>query len=143
MTDHFSLRELTHSLTAERSVIDNTPPDAVIQSLHFTAAGLERIRALLSHPLYIRSGYRCQELNQLVGGSKNSQHMKGEAADFTCIDFGSPRNVAKYLERHVMILGIDQLIYEGTWVHVSFTLNPRYEVLTLQDRKYVRGIVGV
>lgn len=142
MTPHFSLKEFVYSETALDRGIDNMPSAEIKKQLHFTAAGMERLRAYIGFPIKITSGYRSLELNKAVGGSEGSQHIKGEACDFRCSAFGTPRQVALYLEPKVKILGIDQLILEHSWIHVSFTLNPRYEVLSLLGNgKYMTGIV--
>lgn len=43
--------------------------------------GLEELRALLDAPITISSGCRCPKHNAAVGGSPNSRHMLGQAAD--------------------------------------------------------------
>ncbi len=128
LTEHFSLLELTFSSTAERLGIDNTPPDDVIEHLKVTAAGLEKVRAVLGFPLHIDSGYRCDVLNAAVHGSKTSAHLDGYAADFICPAFGTPLEIV----RVIVGSGIqfDQCIQEGTWVHISFDPRMRKEVLT-------------
>lgn len=142
MSDHFSLIEFTYSKTASERNIDNTPPDSVITNLNFTMAGMERIRhALNEHQIQVLSGYRCPDLNQAVGGVENSQHVTGQACDFICPDFGTPFDIVFELIREMKVLGIDQMIMEGTWVHVSFTHTPRYQVMTLKDGKYLDGLV--
>lgn len=142
ITLNFTWREFSQSQKALELGIDNTPPDTLKRNLEWTAAGLERIRAALEFPITITSGYRSKELNEAIKGSVNSQHCKGEAVDFTCRDFGSPRNIALYLSQRIDILGIDQLIMEHSWVHCSFTTNPRGESLTLsKDGSYLKGIV--
>ncbi len=152
MTDHFTLKEFTFSATALRLGIDNSiKSDAQIQTAHATLAGLERIRAFLGGlPTKLNSGYRCAALNRAIGGVvdnpltpqiEQSQHEKCEAVDFTVPAFGGPREIVANLEDAVKFLGIDQLIYEGTWVHASFTLNPRYQVLSLHNGKYLPGLV--
>ncbi len=139
---HFTLSELIRSEIAVANGIDNAPGIDVINQLRFTMAGLERLRAYLGFPIKIRSGYRCVKLNDLVGGAKNSQHLDGAAADITCPAFGDPKRVAGFLLLKMAVLGIDQLILEGTWIHVSFTLEPRYQALTLlPEGKYTAGIV--
>lgn len=136
-----SRHELIRSKIAmERSII-NEPPIAVEEAIRITLAGCERVRAFLAFPMHIHSGYRCEELNEAVGGSKNSQHKRGEAVDFTCPDFGDPREVAVALQPNLRILGIDQMILESTWVHLSITLEPRCEVLTWTRGRYIPGIV--
>lgn len=129
---HFSRDELISSRIAQERGIPNTPPDHVLPALDFTRAGLERVRAALrSSPMAISSGYRSPALNAAVGGSKTSQHMVGLAADFTCPAFGPPEKIFEQLAPMLRLLGIDQLILEATWVHVSFTLEPRYQAIRL------------
>ena len=141
MSRHFSEHELVFSLKALELSIDNTPSEGIKNQLNFTAAGLERIRAFLGFPMEITSGYRSVALNTAVGGSINSQHCRGEAADFICPLFGTPEQVCLFLEPARYYLGIDQLIMEGSWVHVSFTLDPRYHVLTKHaDGTYSPGL---
>ena len=71
-------------------------------------------------PIRINSGYRCPELNDAVGGVKNSQHMRGEAAD---IHLPSVEKGLEYLAFLKTLPHVDQLIWEkkGTqnWIHVS------------------------
>ena len=140
MSDNFSIGDFLRSPMAEHAGISNFPTDDVKKQIYFTMAGLERVRAVLGFSIYVTSGYRSEALNYAVGGSVNSQHCRGEAVDFTCPLFGNPHDVAKFLSQWMRVLGIDQLIFEGTWVHCSFTLNPRYLALTKSGDKYITGI---
>ena len=128
LSSHFSVQEFIQSDTALRKGIDNTPSPEVLENLRMLAGALERVRAILNSPLRITSGYRCPKLNSAVGGSKNSAHLKGLAADFVCPGFGTPEHVMRELVKHKDQLGYDQLIYEGTWIHFS-----------LPDEGYPRG----
>lgn len=130
LSPHFSLTELTRSDIALRRGLDNTPPESLMDNAYELAAGLERIRDLLGVPMIISSGYRAHRVNTLVGGSSSSQHCQFQAADFTAPEYGSPQDVAKMIMDHAEGIGFDQLIYEGAWVHVSFTHEPRRSVLT-------------
>lgn len=142
MSKHFSEAELCLSRAAQDANIQNDPPEEVRRALLFTMAGMERVRACLGgKPIRIHSGYRCAALNALVGGSPNSQHMRGEAIDFTCSEFGTNKAIAVRLAFQAEVLGIDQVILEQTWVHVSFSLDPRYEALTRSGGGYLKGIV--
>lgn len=141
LTEHFTLEEFTRSQMAQRYDIDNNPSVDVVKNLMFTAAGLERVRALLGFPVTVSSGYRCAELNKLVGGAANSQHLQGQAVDFVCPLFGTPLQVCTFLSQWMSAAGIDQMIMEGTWVHCSFTHNPRREILTMKDGRYLSGII--
>ena len=44
-------------------------------------SALEKIRLRYGQPITITSGCRCEAHNKAVGGSQNSQHLKGRAAD--------------------------------------------------------------
>jgi zinc D-Ala-D-Ala carboxypeptidase len=146
LTPHFSIREAICSSVAIARKIDNTPPEALLPAIERTAEGMERIRAYLGgKPITIHSWYRSPELNRAVGGARASQHMRGEAVDFTAPHFGSVRETARALAPKVRELGIDQLILEHSWIHVSFAEVPRYELLTVEligNRvSYARGIL--
>lgn len=130
LSTHFTLEEMTTSDTAVRLGIDNTPSAQVIDALYTTTAGLERVRTILGVPLIVSSGYRCPKLNTAVHGAKTSQHLKGEAADFRAPEFGTPLQICRELLKYTDFIGFDQLLFEGTWCHISFSDQPRNEVLT-------------
>lgn len=135
LSPHFDLAEFTVSQTAARRGIDNTPPLEVIERLKRTAQWLEGVRILLGVPILISSGYRGPELNKAVGGARNSQHMTGEAVDFTAPGFGSPRHVIDRIQDAGM--QFDQLILEfppNGWVHASITATGGRQQALLIDR---------
>jgi len=117
---NFSMDELTHSDTAERHGIDNTPNDNEKENLYKLAMEMEDVRELLNNkPIFISSGYRCLALNELLGSKKTSAHTKGLAADFTCRQFGTPNEIVFALINSS--IPYDQVILEfDRWVHISF-----------------------
>jgi hypothetical protein len=118
LSPNFWLAELTVSETAERRGIDNVPDTFALANLYKTAALLEQVRALLGNKtILVSSGYRGPELNAAIGGAKSSDHMRGEAADFRCPSYGSPLEVCRAIVKSNIKFG--QLIWEGTWVHIS------------------------
>jgi hypothetical protein len=127
LTPHFTLEELTYSSTAVEKAIDNTPPPDIVDNLKVLAEGLEQVRAFLEGPLHINSGYRCPLLNQEVGGTVNSAHTQGFAADFVCPQFGTPDAIVRFIADSG--LAYDQVIQEGTWVHISFAPTMRRSAL--------------
>lgn len=144
VSTYFTWDEVTHSPTAERRGLDNIPPADLVPAIQYTASCLDRVRKLLKRPILVSSWYRSAEVNKAVGSkATKSQHMKGEAVDFICPAYGSPRAVAKLLADNLAVLKFDQLIYEYTWVHISFTINPRGQILTLDSKtnKAVQGIL--
>ena len=79
---YFSIEELVKSASAERLVIDNTPPRAAQRMLTILVEQLlDPIRRRYGAPIIVTSGYRCPALNTAVGGVANSHHIVGSAAD--------------------------------------------------------------
>jgi hypothetical protein len=136
LTPHFSLAELTVTNTK----IDNTPSKEVIEVLRTTAFYMEKVREILGNvAITINSGYRSPDVNGQVGGTSNSSHTYGYAVDFTAYGH-TPLTISNILSKSN--LKFDQLIYEKTWVHISFDPRMRGNILTLKGKgKYVKGIV--
>lgn len=92
---------------------------------------LQPVRDALG-PVHVTSGYRTAELNRLIGGSANSQHMQALAADILVAGV-APLDVALWIADHLP-LAFDQLIHEfGQWTHVSVAAvdaAPRGDLLT-------------
>jgi zinc D-Ala-D-Ala carboxypeptidase len=139
LSPHFTLAEFTDSQTAARLGIDNTPPADILPALYRTAQGMEAVRVRLGGaPVLISSGYRCIELNRALGSKDTSQHVRGEACDFTAPRFGDPMEVVVALKDSGV--EYDQLIIEfRRWVHISFGANPRHHVLQI-DRDGTRPL---
>lgn len=146
---NFTLAEFTRSATAQRLRIDNTPAPEVIPRLLATAHTLQRIRDRLGKPIIITSGYRGPVLNKAVGGVTSSDHQSGQAADIVAPAFGTPYQLASWLEPNVAELGIGQLILESVggkqWVHVSTRAPFRAvnRVITISDAGTHAGIQRV
>lgn len=144
LTPHFTLEEFLVSQEAVRHGINNSLPKHLWNNLLATAEGLERCRAWLNKPITITSGFRCQELNQKIGGENNSQHCLAQAADIICPSYGTAYSVAKQLADNRQHIKFDQLIYEyRSWVHISFSTEPRDMVLSMHSKKegYLLGVV--
>jgi len=127
ISQHLNLAELTRSETAKRNGIDNTPTAEHLENFKLLADKVfEPIREHFKTPIFISSGYRSKELNELIKGSATSQHCKGQAIDID-MDGGNGevtnRMVFDFIKNK---LDFDQLIWEfGTdfnpdWVHVSY-----------------------
>lgn len=146
LSPHFTLGELCRSDLALRRGIRNLPGPASIHNLSTLCAQiLEPLRAALG-PVVITSGYRSPELNRALGSTGKSQHQYGQAADLL-VPGHTPLEVCRWL--YASALPFDQLIYEGTWVHVSIAAvgdAPRREVLTAQFKggtaRYLAGLVA-
>ena len=139
LSKSFTLEEFTKSPTALRMGIVNLPTEKHIENMKtLCKLVLQPLRDYYGKPIYINSGYRNEVLNIRIGGSKTSQHCKGEAAD---LDVGEDNSkLFYYIKEH---LEFDQLIWEygnelnPDWVHVSYAQNNRMQCL-----KTVRDING-
>ena len=123
LSENFTLEELIRSNTAERMGIDNVPKDEkVVENLRSLCLEvLQPLRDYVGAPVHIKSGYRCPELNMAVGGVKNSQHCRGEAADIRIVSPKQGREWAAWIEDNCRF---DQMLLErnkngAVWLHVS------------------------
>jgi len=118
LSPNFTIEELTASETAARNGLDNTPGPVAYQNLVRLANFLEQVKKVLGgKPIMINSAYRGPEVNKHVGGSKNSQHMVGCAADIR-VPGMTPNEVCKAIIASE--LQYDQLIREfDSWTHIS------------------------
>lgn len=138
LSPHFTLEEMEASDTARRLGICNKAPSGVVRNLGYLSNNLlEPLRTLVDKPIYISSGYRCERLNKVVGGSATSQHRYGQAVDIQVFGL-SPKSLYTIIKNSD--LQYDQLILEKTknaeWVHISYTKHNRHQNLKYKDGKY-------
>lgn len=141
---HFELSELVVSEIASRRGIANEPTAEVIENLRrLCQTVLEPLRMKLGSPVVITSGYRCAALNSAVGGSANSHHVLGRAADIV-VPGMTPLAVCQIAQQ--MKLPCAQIIHEfGRWAHLSVGqagVAPELLTATLVAGKtrYTRGL---
>ena len=119
ITANFSLREMIHSETAAKQGIQNVPNLKHTDNLTALCENvLQPLRDKLGVSIKVSSGFRCDELNKLVGGAPTSQHRFGEAADISAAGM-----TTQDLFDFILASGIeyDQVIQEfGQWVHISY-----------------------
>ena len=116
------MEEYYHSDTADKKGINNIPDDeTATRCILFLKYGVEALEALFYKKLTIHSGYRCQELNQVLKGKEHSQHLLGNAIDFH-IEGQSLSDTYRIIKHSS--LWYDQLIIEGhgehQWIHYSY-----------------------
>ena len=122
---HFSISELTSSATALREGIDNRPSKCAYHLLHVLVQQLlDPIREAWGEPIVVTSGYRCKQLNALVGGVKNSHHLLGCAADITVCSKQDNYQLFRLIQQMQQEgrIHFTQLIWEGDgrWIHISY-----------------------
>ena len=135
ISKNFSYSEFEYSKTAIEKGIDNTIPNETVKKAIKALVDnvLQPLRDALEATVIIDSGYRCKELNELVGGVETSQHRKGEASD-TRSPFFSPLEVARKVVE--LKLPFDQLILYPTFVHFSHKLKGKQRGQILYNRRY-------
>lgn len=130
---YFTIEELCRSTVAQQRGIDNTPTEEIKENLEYLIDNLlDKIREEYGNPITVNSGYRCDELNEAVGGVSNSQHRTGEAADITVGSIEDNKVLFNLIKDSG--LEFDQLIWEngGVWVHVSLKReNNRKQILEI------------
>lgn len=145
LTKNFTLEELINSSIANRLGIDNTPSKEIISNLTELSVLLQKIRDIYNKPIIVTSGYRSTKLNKAVGGSKTSQHVKGQAADIRSVSDSKEDNQ----ELFNLILGmmiqkdieVGQLIdeYDYNWIHISTPhLKNNNQILHIKNDKRIK-----
>jgi len=137
ISKNFTLEELTASATAKAKGIRNEPGQTDIINLCALVHNvLQPLRNWWGRPIKIGSGFRSLALNNAVGGVRNSQHMRGEAADL-CIegDLKQGREWFNWIKVHC---DFDQLIWEHNskdsyWVHVSYRADGKNRRQAIND----------
>lgn len=141
MPEYFTFTEFEWSETAIRKRINNMmPADIQENARQFMLEILDPLRLawtkycvennLGNGIIRVTSGYRCPELNKAVGGSKNSVHMLGYAADIKPGNYKMrefQEFVPKWLSDNK--IKFDQCILEkpkndiASWIHIGWKNN--------------------
>ena len=103
VSDSFLVKEFACKDGTDRILIDSD-----------LAAGLQKIRNYFRKPVIINSAYRTAAHNKKVGGSSNSQHLLGKAADIR-IEGVAPLLIAQYAE----YIGMGGVGLYDTFTHVD------------------------
>lgn len=123
--DYFTVADLIKSHTARLRQIDNQPSSEVRKELEMTACKLNVI-GLYAHmmgaTIQVTSGFRCEELNKIVGGVRTSLHMQGRAVDFVVSDNKIKHELYESLASQEARerLRICELLEHKTYIHIGF-----------------------
>jgi hypothetical protein len=152
LTANFTLSEMVKSETALRHDMDNTPGEAEIASLRLLCEKiLQPVREHYGKGVKVNSGFRHPEVNAKVGGSKTSDHCKGQAADIEIPGVANADLAAHIVDTYKFTQVILEFYTPGVpdsgWVHVSYDpANLKNQVLTAtkEDGKtvYLPGLVA-
>ena len=120
ISKHVTYNEAVFSAKAVASKVSNIPSEAQLEAMQLVAEELfEPLREWYGKPIKINSFFRNLEVNKLVGGSKTSQHCKGEAIDISAGNKAEKKKLFDYVCKN---LDFDQCIneYDFTWIHISY-----------------------
>lgn len=128
LSKNFAVEEFYRSPTAIRHGLNNEPSAEVVNNLIDLVDNLlQPLRDKLDKPIKILSGYRCPELNKLVGGANNSDHLYGKAADITVTGLDNKelfffiKNNFKFTK--LILEFYDEANPANSWCHASFDKN--------------------
>lgn len=120
ISKYITYEEATISQTAVRKKIVNIPNDDQLANMQKVATEIfDKVREHFDKPIRVSSFFRSEKLNKAIGGSKTSQHVKGQAIDMQGMNGLTNREIFEYIKNN---LDFDQLIneYDYSWVHVSY-----------------------
>lgn len=119
MGKYFTIAELCNSDTADRrGIINRIPKDLLPNVQGLINHVLDPLREWYGKPIYVNSGYRCPELNKVVGGVENSYHVSGCAADIDARSYEENKKLFEYIREN---LPFTEVGWEGggRWIHVA------------------------
>lgn len=141
LSKNFTFFELTKTGFADLQ--EQNRADAVIYKDNLVLLCLkilQPIRDYWQRPVIINSGFRCPALNEQIGGSKTSQHLFGQAADFIVKDIGCGFIFDNFLTA-LSSVNFGQFIFEKKgdkeWLHISLpTKTRKNEMLVFENGTY-------
>lgn len=133
ISEHYTVFDVVNSATAMSRKIDNRP---TAQNIINATALAKNVLEKIPFPFKINCWLRNEALNKAVGGVATSQHQSAQAIDITPTK-DALELVYQWIKKNLIY---DQLIHEGTWIHVSFSLvKNRIQALRLINGKYISG----
>lgn len=150
ISPNFTQYDVCHSDTALKLGIDNIPSPQIIQTATILCKNiLEPIVVYYNKRLNVSCMYRGKDLNKRLKGAVTSQHLLGQACDFTITGINCKKIFNDIISGRICLPVnkkpiplnqlVDQCIYENTWIHISYSNKVRRkEFLKLENGKYIK-----
>ena len=125
LSKNFSRAEIEHSNTAKRLDIKNEMSEKHLEHMQGLIDNLIQPMRDAIGPIRVTSGYRSPQLNRAIGGSRTSQHCKGQALDIQYWSGGKMNNKIIYDWVLESDIEFDQMIneFDYAWIHISLKKN--------------------
>ena len=121
MTENFKKSEFDCKCGCEMT-------EDVLVNITKLANQLQYVRDNVARPIDINSGYRCEAHNKAVGGSENSQHLLGKAADIVIQGLDPVLDTYDYLEELILS---GEILQGGLGMYQTFT---HYDIRKIKAR---------
>jgi len=115
LTKNFSLDEFLTSQHMKKEEIEKFLTDEIKENIFLLSLELQKIRDYIQIPIIITSGFRPPPLNEKIGGSPNSLHLKGKACDFTF----KTKNPTQYLNKLALLIEEDKLNFGELIIYLT------------------------
>lgn len=102
-------------------------PGNILPNIQKLANQLQTLRDKINKPISVNSGYRSTRHNKRVGGSPNSQHLLGKAADIKVKGI-KPIELAKLIEE---LITDGEILQGGVGIYNTFV---HYDIRGVQSR---------
>lgn len=136
LSPNFTLSEMVKSETAVRRGLPNIPGQVEVDNLKALAVNiLQKVREHYKTGVKVNSGFRHPEVNAAVGGSRTSDHCKGQAADIEIPGVANAA-LAEWISKNCEFTQLILEFYtpgipDSGWVHVSYDpKNLKKQVMT-------------
>lgn len=121
ITENFSFYELTNTSYTALLNKNREHGEKLKDNLNLLALLLQDIRDAIGKPMNISSGVRCPELNKKVGGTADSRHQKGLAADIQIkgMTAGEVFDAIRTAKLPLLQKAIVEGVKGKEWVHIQ------------------------
>ena len=133
ITENFTYEEMTRTSQPYPNVPN---AEQLVNICRLCFFFLQPLRDNLKQIIDVKCAFRSEKVNNAIGGTKESQHLKGQAVDINCAKI--PKlELFRYIGNN---MDFDQLIYEvdSNCLHVSY-VSKQYNRKQIMLRKIVNG----
>ena len=136
-TKNFRYKEFIRSDTAIRKGINNIPNEKQWKNIEKLAVNvLQPVRNKFGR-IRITSGFRSPELNQVIGGSRYSNHCRAEAADVEPVNVKVKLvDIMEYIVENLEFRTIILEFPKTGWLHVDYREGGNLKRIKLKDKNH-------